>query len=40
MYIPTSSKSRKTTRNKSARYRAAVKAKNRRRRNRVQQRTK
>jgi len=40
MYIATGKKPRKTNRNKSARHRAARKAKNRRRRNRVLQRAK
>ena len=40
MYLPTRNKTRKTNRNKSARHRAMLKAKNTRRRNRVYQRAK
>jgi hypothetical protein len=40
MYVPTRNKPRKTTRSKSARHRAALKAKNRKRRDRVRQRVK
>ncbi len=38
MYLATKKRSRKLVRNKSARHRAKVKAKNRRRRNRIHQR--
>ena len=40
MYLTLSKKPRKTNRNKSARHRAAKKAKNRKRRNRIYQRAK